>query len=210
MSAKTYEYTYTKGLQSELESLNVGDGVLRFTVDTNRLYFDQNNSRTLISNVITGFTDTEIHNLLVYLPKAYLASDTNKLYTSDGVNLLEITPELDSPTEISDDNNYTLWMTDNNGSAPKYNSNAYYNPKSTYLRVGDFGVEKTQNYNYNLDQYGENYFNLGDEDEGGGSIVPDTGALEFGDLDEQTQVGTQDDFDFADIDDNNLHFYQAS
>ena len=210
MSAKTYEYTYTKGLQSELESLDIGDDILRFTVDTNRLYFDQNNTRTLISNVITGFTDTEIHNLSAYLPKAYLASDTNKLYTSDGVDLLEITPELDSPTEISDDNNYTLWMTDNDGSTPKYNSNAYYNPKSTYLRVGDFGVEKTQNYNYNLDQYGANYFNLGDEDEGGGSTVPDTGALEFGDLDEQTQVGTQDDFDFADIDDNNLHFYQAS
>ena len=80
MPTNTYEPILTKGPESTLPS--VEDGKLRITSDTGRIFIDDNNTRTEVTDFIKGMTENEIKSLLAPIAsKIYIASDTGKFMT---------------------------------------------------------------------------------------------------------------------------------
>lgn len=135
----------TKGLQSSLNSLPVQDGMLRFTTDTGRLYMDVGNDRILISEYVTIYTEAQIKNLLVPLPKIYVSSDTHRSFVFDftalewmdlaAINLsVSTTEDVDKP----------LWFTDLSGDHnPEYNANLKFNTQSGLLTAPNIKATDT-------------------------------------------------------------------
>lgn len=70
----------TKGLFSSLKTVPVEDGKVRFTTDTNQLFVDADGERHEVSDVIRGYTESEIKSLLAPLQKLYLSTDTHKFF----------------------------------------------------------------------------------------------------------------------------------
>ena len=70
------------GLKSSLATAAIDNGTWKFTSDTKELYFENNNVRFPISDIVTGNTEAQIEAIAAAdaLPKIYVSSDTNKLF----------------------------------------------------------------------------------------------------------------------------------
>lgn len=79
--ANVFNKLLTRGLKSALSSVALDDGKVRFATDTEQLFIDTASKRIEISDIVKGNTESEILAILAPLPKLYLASDTNKLYS---------------------------------------------------------------------------------------------------------------------------------
>lgn len=146
----------TKGLQSELNTTPITDGLLRFTTDTGRLYLDVNSSRVLISETVDLYTEQEIKSLLAPLPKVYVSSDTHRSYVYSYTSLswidlaaVKLTVSTSSNTE------QPIWFSLTTDEQPKYDANLTYNTstdtltaptiKATTGYVGNMRIQNVQN-----------------------------------------------------------------
>lgn len=135
------EKILTRGLQANLP-VTLTDGVLRFTTDTQRLYLDTSTARLVVSDVISGYTDAQIQQLSSHIAgKVYVASDTFRVYVSDGTSLLDASRII--PVSVSDNNNYYVWMNNGNVGGPKY-ADFSYNPSTKALRAGNLSITQTE------------------------------------------------------------------
>lgn len=185
-----YVKVFTKGLQSALESTSIENGKLRFTVDSGRLYLDHNTSRIAISGVVTGFTDSEIRNLSTPLPKLYVASDTLKLYASDGTDMVDLTGLVGDPVSTLADAYQYIWISDLDEGGPKYSEELAYNPSTQSLKAGCFQIDNTHQQNLAIGDL--------DFDDPSGD---DDGEYNFGDIEEYDETATVDaDFGDQDVD----------
>ena len=75
----------SRGLASALASAPIDNGNLRVTTDTQKVYFDIDNVRLPLGDLVTGMTEAQIkaQDSANVLPKLYIASDTNTLYFFD-------------------------------------------------------------------------------------------------------------------------------
>lgn len=67
-------------LKSQLSSVSIVNGQLIYTTDTQDVYWDVNNSRKQITDIIVLNTEVEKDAILAPLPKFYYVTDSNKLY----------------------------------------------------------------------------------------------------------------------------------
>ena len=141
-----YDHILTKGLQSSLNNTPIQDGKLRYTTDTGNLYLDivekvndQDVGRRLkITDVIDTYTESYIlNNILAPMPKIYLASDTHKMYVSNGLEWVEIGPTFAKLTENLN-KEQPLWFSDTSVNSqdynPKYDNNLSYNASTQQLK----------------------------------------------------------------------------
>lgn len=75
-----FQNQLTRGIQSALDKTSIDDGKLRFTIDTGRLYLDNEDNRIEITDFITEYTEEEILATLAPLPKFYFAKDTHSIF----------------------------------------------------------------------------------------------------------------------------------
>lgn len=75
-----YPKILTKGFKSALEHTPIQNGKIRFATDTNQLFIDDDGVRKEITDFITDYTESAIKQLMAPLPKAYISSDTHKLF----------------------------------------------------------------------------------------------------------------------------------
>lgn len=77
-----------RGLSSALKTTAVNNGTFLVTTDTQKLYFDIDDVRLALGDVVLDYTEAAIKALETdkILPKLYLSSDTNKLYYFDSTN----------------------------------------------------------------------------------------------------------------------------
>lgn len=132
----------TKGLQENLSETEIIEGMLRFTTDTGRLYLDlENDNRVPITNVVLGYTESEILALQNPLDKVYVASDSLKIFTSDGTNIRDISEIIPVVTTSNED--MYLWLSGTNDKAPKYNTALKFNPYTKQIQLGGVQITKT-------------------------------------------------------------------
>lgn len=81
--------THIQCLESELNNISIVNGQLIYTSDTNKLYWDVNNNRQVITDIII-ITENEYNNLLAPLNTFYYISDLNKLMYYNGTNWILI------------------------------------------------------------------------------------------------------------------------
>ena len=81
--------THIQCLESELNNIPIVNGQLIYTSDTNKLYWDVNNNRQVITDIII-ITENEYNNLLAPLNTFYYISDSNKLMYYNGTNWILI------------------------------------------------------------------------------------------------------------------------
>lgn len=136
------EKILTKGLQASLP-VSFTEGVLRFTTDTKRLFLDTSSARLLISDVIADYTEQQLKNLSSHIAgKVYIATDTFRVYVSNGTNLLDASRII--PVSASDNSDYYVWMNNGSTGEPKYNSAFSYNPYTKNLKAGDLSITQTE------------------------------------------------------------------
>lgn len=121
----------TKGLQSDLATTEIVDGLLRFATDTGRLYLDLENTRVPISEIVEIYTEQQIKDTLAPLPKIYVSSDTHRSfvysYTAlEWVDLAEIKLTVSTTTNTD----RVLWFSETTASQPTYAANLTYNPNT--------------------------------------------------------------------------------
>lgn len=127
-------YILTKGLQSDLNSTDIVDGMLRFTTDTGRLYLDiGTTSRILISETVDLYTEDEIKELLAPLPKVYVSSDTHRSFVYSYTTLSWVDLAACLLTVNSDNANKVLWFSDTSDEQPEYDASLTYNPSTDTL-----------------------------------------------------------------------------
>lgn len=79
--ATKYSNILTKGLESVLQNTPIQAGKLRFTIDTRKLFLDNDNGERLeFTDFIKDLTEEQILDTLAPLPKFYFSSDTHKIY----------------------------------------------------------------------------------------------------------------------------------
>lgn len=132
----------TKGLQSDLDNTAVENGLLRFTTDTGRLYLDVNDERLPISNVVIGLTEAQIKALSNPPEKLYAASDTFRVFVSNGTSVYDVSRIIPVVTSANETN--YVWMGQANSTAPKYSTNFSYNPSTKEVTAGNLKVNKTE------------------------------------------------------------------
>lgn len=81
--------THIQCLESELNNISIVNGQLIYTSDTNKLYWDVNDNRQVITDIII-ITENEYNNLLAPLNTFYYISDLNKLMYYNGTNWILI------------------------------------------------------------------------------------------------------------------------
>lgn len=81
--ANTYEKILYRGYQENIDKTAIENGKLRFAIDTRRLFMDTENQRIEFTDLIRGFSYSEIKDLEDPLPKIYLSSDTHQLLVYD-------------------------------------------------------------------------------------------------------------------------------
>lgn len=81
--------THIQCLESELNNISILNGQLIYTSDTNKLYWDVNDNRQVITDIII-ITENEYNNLLAPLNTFYYISDLNKLMYYNGTNWILI------------------------------------------------------------------------------------------------------------------------
>ena len=140
MSDPQYPNILTRGLESALPNTYT-DGKIRVTTDQQNMYLDLQSSRIKISDVISGYTETQIKALQSPLAsKIYVASDTGKAFTYRNsawinvgeCNLVNNTTGLDY---------LDIWFGDN-GSSPNHNNKLQYLPRSGTLKTDNILVSK--------------------------------------------------------------------
>lgn len=82
--ANTYNQILTRGLKDNLSSTPVIDGKIRLATDTQQLFVDFGSVRMEITDIIKGYTESQIRALQNPLSKIYLSSDTNLLMYYSG------------------------------------------------------------------------------------------------------------------------------
>lgn len=149
--AKNYDVILTRGLQSSLESTPIEDGKLRYCTDTGRLYMDveenSNSKRIIISEIITGYTEEELSDLLAPLPKIYLTSDTHRMYIHTTIGWVDIASINPNATAIKNEDQYVLFCgkTDDQ---PFYDDDLTYNSETKNFKSKNLeatGVVKVGN-----------------------------------------------------------------
>lgn len=192
--SNNYMKIFTKGLQSALDTTSVEDGKLRFVIDSGKLYLDNNTDRISISNVITGYTDSEIQSLQDPLSKLYVASDTLKLYVSDGTTMQDVSRMIGTPTSTISDEYQYIWMSDQYG-GPKYNTSLAYNASAQSFKGGCFQLDNSHESNVSI---GDLDFN--------DPVGEDDGKYNFGDIEEHDETSTID-ADFGDQDSDSFDIF---
>lgn len=74
---------FSRGRQKTIDKSPIIDGKIRFAIDTRRLFFDTEQERIEITDLVTGMTYKEIIVLESPLPKLYLSSDSHQLMLYD-------------------------------------------------------------------------------------------------------------------------------
>jgi hypothetical protein len=146
----------TKGLQSDLNTTEIVDGMLRFTTDTGRLYLDVDSTRVLISETVDLYTEAQIKSLLAPLPKVYVSSDTHRSFvysysTLSWVDLADVKLAV-SPSENVEK---VLWFSETTDTQPEYDASMTYNTstdtltvpniKTTITYVGNMRIQNAEN-----------------------------------------------------------------
>lgn len=143
ITPKEYNVILTKGLQSALENKQVEDGKLRFTTDTGNLYLDTTNGRVKISDIVQGYSEAQLAELIAPLPKIYLTSDTHRMYVFVGaawVDLASIGLTLDSTSNSTK----FIWFSSSDADNPNYDSSFAYNPHDKELSVNNVVTQTTR------------------------------------------------------------------
>lgn len=86
----TYNQILTRGTKSALASTSVADGKIRFVTDSQQLFIDFGTSRIEITDVVKGYTDSQIKSLSSPLDKFYFASDTHFVYYRSGSEWIKL------------------------------------------------------------------------------------------------------------------------
>ena len=142
MSINNLTQILTKGLQSSLSTTAIGNGILRFTTDTGKLYFDINNTRTLINDAITDYTDSQIKNLNnPSTVKLYVASDTHRIYVYNGTSMIDVATIV--PVDSTATTDTYIWMGSKQDGVPSVDPDLTYNPSTKDFRAGGLKVTKT-------------------------------------------------------------------
>lgn len=76
----TNKIVYIECYQSQISQLPVSNGQLIYTKDSYELYWDTNQQRQKISDIIVLNTESERTQILAPLAKFYYVKDSNKLY----------------------------------------------------------------------------------------------------------------------------------
>jgi hypothetical protein len=150
-TAKTYQQNLTKGLESSLASQLIENGKLRFTKDTGRLYVDivegALSKRIKISELINDKTDAEIQSMLSpVVGKIYLASDTHRAYTFNGMGMVDLgSVRLNEATSSNTDR--PLWFSEEAVNAPLYDTDITYNTSTGELKTPNIRVTESVSVN---------------------------------------------------------------
>lgn len=155
ITPKEYFNILTKGLQSSLNSTPIEDGKLRYTFDTGNLYLDvvqgESSTRVKISDIVMGMTEEEIGNILVPLPKLYLALDTNRLYFYDPVKGWRDTSGSKLVQTERPDSNQSIWFSENDETQPSYDDTFSYNSADKKLNVTNISTSDVKAENIDTD-----------------------------------------------------------
>lgn len=76
----TNKIVYIECYQSQISQLPISNGQLIYTKDSYELYWDTNQQRQKISDIIVLNTESERTQILAPLAKFYYVKDTNKFY----------------------------------------------------------------------------------------------------------------------------------
>lgn len=149
----------TKGLQSDLNTTPIVDGLLRFTTDTGRLYLDTDSGRVLISETVDLYTEAQIKQLLAPLPKVYVSSDTHRsfVYSYSTLTWVDLA-DIKLTVAVSEDAEKVLWFSSTSDTQPKYDANMTYNTststltvpniKTTITYVGNMRIQNVENLDH--------------------------------------------------------------
>ena len=142
MNVKKYAKILTKGFESSLSKTAIGDGILRFTIDTRELYLDQNGTRIKISDIESSYTEEKIFEILAPLPKIYIASDTHRAYINTGTEWVDLAAIKLKLADIKD-LDLPIWFSSKNAENPTYNEDLTYNTNKKELKSSNVTVTST-------------------------------------------------------------------
>lgn len=144
VSEPTYNNILTKGLQSNLNSTEIEDGKLRFTIDTGRLFLDVDDStkkeRVRISDIEDSLTEAQIFAIIAPMPKIYVSSDTHRAYIGTGLEWIDLAAVNLSLADIADIE-LPLWFSATDAEQPSYATDLTYNTSKKKLSVPNVSVE---------------------------------------------------------------------
>lgn len=200
--SEKYLQIFTRGYDSSLSNLPLENGKIRITKDTHRLLVDISDpgtemsdttsvSRIEISDFIRGLTAEEIESIVAPLPKIYIASDTNHLYTYTNrwIDLSSVGDFIGGNVSTY----HTLSL--RTGTTPEWGKanpilhlgEIVYDSTMNAFKVGD-GTKTYSTLDYigvRDDDFGEeDAFDMGSEDDGtSASYIQDTVDLDYGNED---------------------------
>lgn len=145
--SETYTNILTKGLQSSLNSTEIEDGKLRFTIDTGRLFLDVDDGtkkeRVRISDVENGLTEEQIFSIIAPMPKIYVSTDTHRAYVGTGLEWIDLASVNLSLAEIADIE-LPLWFSATDAEQPSYAADLTYNTSKKKLSVTNVSTETVE------------------------------------------------------------------
>ena len=140
MSEPTYENLLNRGLEENLP-VTYTDGKLRVTTDKLNLYLDLTDKRIKISDVITGYTQSQILALQNPIAsKLYVASDTGKVYARLATKWVYLG---DCNLTEADDENVSdvVWFSKTDDNQPNYDTTVRFNPHTKEFSVKKLSVD---------------------------------------------------------------------